>query len=144
MKVQMVISCCLLGMVCWMGWVPSMAGAQTLTPTPSLTPVALPPVKLEVPWVKQENPNLCGLAVLEMITKFYEQKLNQTQEDWLRTTAATGSGLKGLDLVTVLRAADYEAAVFPEPFRAEDSTGSVLPFDQGPSPDPHDHVQGRA
>jgi ABC-type bacteriocin/lantibiotic exporter with double-glycine peptidase domain len=92
---------------------------------------ALPSVKLEVSWVKQESPNLCGLANLEMIAKFYNQKLNQTQEEWLRTTAAAGSGLKGLDLVTVLRAADYEAVVFPGTLTADENTGLFYHLKKG-------------
>ena len=117
-----------------LGWVGLMGflscGAQT--PTPAVSPVSiLPPVKLEVSWVKQENPNLCGLAALEMLTHFYNQKLNQTQEDWLRTTAGSGSGLKGLDLVTVLRAADYETAVFPGTLSGDESTGLFFHLKKG-------------
>ncbi len=92
--------------------------AQTPTPTQNL-----PEIKLEVAWTKQVSPNLCGLAAIEMIEGFYGQKLNDTQKDWLRTAAASGSGLKGSDLVTVLRAEDDEAVVFPGTFSAEGPTG---------------------
>jgi ABC-type bacteriocin/lantibiotic exporter with double-glycine peptidase domain len=100
--------------------------AQTLTPTP-----AVRETRLEIPWIKQESPNLCGLANLEMISKFYSEPLNDTQKEWLRTNARNGTGLKGSDLVTVLRAADYEAVVFPGTLSADENTGLYYHLNKG-------------
>lgn len=100
--------------------------AQTPTPTPTVHET-----RLEIPWIKQESPNLCGLANLEMISKFYGQPLNDTQKEWLRTNAQSGVGLKGSDLVTALRAADYEAAVFPGTLSADENTGLYYHLNKG-------------
>jgi ABC-type bacteriocin/lantibiotic exporter with double-glycine peptidase domain len=101
-------------------------GAQTPTPTQNL-----PQAKLEVAWIKQVSPNLCGLAAIEMVENFYGQKLNETQKDWLRTAAASGAGLKGSDLVTVLRAGEDEAVVFPGTLSSEGPTGLYYQLNKG-------------
>lgn len=100
--------------------------AQTQTSTPTLRET-----RLEILWIKQESPNLCGLANLEMVSKFYGQPLNDTQKEWLRTNAQSGVGLKGSDLVTALRAADYEAAVFPGTLSADEDTGLYYHLNKG-------------
>ena len=69
-------------------------------------------VQLEVPFEKQEDPKACGLAVLKMISGYYGQKLNQPQIDWIRNNSQAGEGVMASELVTVLRAADFDTALF--------------------------------
>ncbi len=83
-------------------------------PCPGAPPYLSVPgkVKLDAVWVKEESPELCGLAAVEMVTDYYGQKLNDGQKDLLRACAKKGSGIKGSDLLMVIRTCDYEGAVF--------------------------------
>lgn len=90
------------------------------SPTPIRIPLATPTpmvlsskaVRLEVPFEKQEEPRDCGLAVLNMLSGYYGQKLNQTQVDWLKTNSQAGKGIMASELMVVLGAADFETALF--------------------------------
>ena len=70
-------------------------------------------VLLKVPFEKQETPRQCGLAAANMLCAYYDQKLNDTHKDWLQTLSKSGDGIMGAEMMAVLRAADYETAVFP-------------------------------
>lgn len=89
---------------------PSAAEAPTPPPMPDLSKDA---VRLEVPFVPQEEPRDCGLACLKMISAYYGQKLNQPQVDWIHTNSKAGEGVMASELVIVLGAADFETALFP-------------------------------
>jgi len=69
-------------------------------------------VQLKVPFEQQEDPKACGLAVLKMINSYYGQKLNQAQVEWIKTNSQAGEGVMASELVTVLRAAEYDTALF--------------------------------
>jgi ABC-type bacteriocin/lantibiotic exporter with double-glycine peptidase domain len=69
-------------------------------------------VQLNVPFEKQEDPRDCGLAVLKMINSYYGQKLNQAQIDWIKNNSEAGEGVMASELIIVLKAADYETALF--------------------------------
>ena len=70
-------------------------------------------VLLKVPFKKQTEPNLCGVAAIEMISGYYNQKLNDSQYHYLKLDAKQNNGIAGATLEVVLRASDYYTAVFP-------------------------------
>jgi len=90
--------------------IPPRIHADPNSPVTSLSRLA---VQLKVPFEKQQEPRECGLAVLKMISSFYGQKLEQTQIDWIKNNSQAGEGVMASELVIVLRAADFETALFP-------------------------------
>ncbi len=86
-------------------------------------------VQIEIPFEKQEDPKECGLAVLKMISSFYDQKLNQAQVDWVRINSTAGEGVMASELVTVLRAAGFETALYQGTLN-KDLTGLLRQLDK--------------
>lgn len=100
------------------------AWAQTLTPTPTPKPLNLSPdaFQLTVPFVEQKTPSQCGLAVAEMLGRYYNLPLDQAQTEWLQKNSEERGGNQGADLFVVLKAAGFDTAVFPGTLDQE-STG---------------------
>lgn len=86
-------------------------GAQTPSPTP--VSLSKQTVQLKVAFHPEANNRDCGLAAAQMVCDYYNQELGQTQQDWLESVSTAGTGIMGSELVTALRAADYETALFP-------------------------------
>ena len=68
---------------------------------------------LNVPMEKQTAGNLCGLAVTDMLVRYYGQPLSEPQRAALLQTANANDGLSGDALVAALNQAGYYAIVFP-------------------------------
>src|SRR5581483_11483339 len=97
----------------WAGFVFLTAAKIQADPTEEKTSqLSKQAVQLAVPFEMQEDPKACGLAVLKMLNGYYNQKLNQAQLDWIRTNSQAGEGVMASELVVVLRAAEYETALF--------------------------------
>ena len=69
-------------------------------------------VLLKVPFEKQAEPTLCGIAAMGMITGYYGQKLDETQYYYLKLDAKQNGGITGATLEVVLRASGYYTAIF--------------------------------
>jgi ABC-type bacteriocin/lantibiotic exporter with double-glycine peptidase domain len=91
---------------------PGVLAAQG-TPSPS-EPLSLSnkAVLLKVPFKRQTEPNLCGVAAIEMVAGYYGQELNQSQNQYLRIDANQTTGITGATMEVVLRASDYYTAIF--------------------------------
>jgi ABC-type bacteriocin/lantibiotic exporter with double-glycine peptidase domain len=70
-------------------------------------------LRLGVPPLKQESPSLCGLAALQMLTRYYGTPLSPGARDALASTAALSGGSSGALLKSTLEAHGYFASVFP-------------------------------
>ncbi|MDD5772374.1 MAG: papain-like cysteine protease family protein [bacterium] len=70
-------------------------------------------ILLELPFEAQKKPNLCGLASVEMLTRYYGIRLNDVQRNTLIDEAEKNQGITGTALKTVLEEAGYFVAVFP-------------------------------
>ncbi|MEW6087006.1 MAG: papain-like cysteine protease family protein [bacterium] len=70
-------------------------------------------VLLELPFEAQKKTNLCGLASVEMITRYYGIRLNNAQCKTLLDEAERNQGITGAALKTVLEEAGYFVVVFP-------------------------------
>lgn len=70
-------------------------------------------LRIEVPFVPQEKPYLCGLASATMITRYYQQPFAADRAAGLSQLAKTEQGLSGADLKSALQEAGYFVAVFP-------------------------------
>ncbi len=75
-------------------------------------PLSVQAVQINVPFVKQEEPRDCGMAVLKMTMGFYGKKLSQAQIDWVKENSKAGQGTMAAELVTVLNQTDFETALF--------------------------------
>jgi ABC-type bacteriocin/lantibiotic exporter with double-glycine peptidase domain len=111
----------LLSALLWPGLcVPSalLAQGQPSPGTPDSNPasqkdsLSKKAVLLKVPFEKQKEPNLCGIAAIDMITSYYGQKLNDTQYYYLKLDAKQTDGITGATMEVVLRASDYYTAIF--------------------------------
>lgn len=69
-------------------------------------------VVLDVPYQRQISENLCGLAVVEMLTRYHGVPLNQTQRDQLVKEAGKIGGISDTTLKAVLQEAGYFAYIF--------------------------------
>jgi hypothetical protein len=70
-------------------------------------------VLIDVPLKTQKNAYLCGLAVVEMLTTYYDQPLSEEQAQYLKGESSKQNGITGLTLEVTLRSADYYTAIFP-------------------------------
>jgi ABC-type bacteriocin/lantibiotic exporter with double-glycine peptidase domain len=87
-------------------------------------PASLPErVKLDAAWIKEESPELGGLAVVEMVANFYRQPLTEDQKDWLRACSKKTSGITGNDLLMVMKTAEYEAVIFSGELSPQEPAG---------------------
>jgi ABC-type bacteriocin/lantibiotic exporter with double-glycine peptidase domain len=68
-------------------------------------------VLTNVPFKLQKDPNLCGLAVLEMLTLYYDKPLSPEKVQWLADQASQNKALSGETLTAAL-GADYYTAIF--------------------------------
>ena len=68
---------------------------------------------LDVPIEKQDAASLCGLVVVDMLTKYYRQELSSEQHDSLKSVAIANNGIDGDQLVASLTKAGYYAVVYP-------------------------------
>jgi ABC-type bacteriocin/lantibiotic exporter with double-glycine peptidase domain len=105
-----------------LGGLPGVLLAQT--PLSSTTPVSpsskensrtffsKQAVLLKVPFERQTEPNLCGVAAIEMVASYYSQKLNETQYQYLKLDAKQTGGITGATMEVVLRASNYYTAIF--------------------------------
>jgi ABC-type bacteriocin/lantibiotic exporter with double-glycine peptidase domain len=80
-------------------------------------------VLLDVPFKMQKDPNLCGLAVLEMLALYYDKPLGKEQVKRLKKEADQKKAVTGATLEEVLRSAGYYTAIFPGTF---DDSGNSL------------------
>lgn len=80
-------------------------------------------VLLDVPFKMQKDPNLCGLAVLEMLALYYDKPLSEEKVKWLKKEADQKNAVTGATLEVILRAAGYYTAIFPGTF---DDTANSL------------------
>lgn len=92
-----------------------LAGCASLGKGSSPHPVKLSSAAkvLEVPQEKQDAPSLCGLVVVDMLTRYYRQELPASQHDSLKSIAIANNGISGDQLVTSLGQAGYYAVVYP-------------------------------
>jgi len=70
-------------------------------------------VRLELECQRQTAPNLCGLAVLAMLTSYYQQSIRVSELEGLHEEANTTDGISGASLKIVLEEAGYFVTVFP-------------------------------
>jgi ABC-type bacteriocin/lantibiotic exporter with double-glycine peptidase domain len=70
-------------------------------------------VLLELPFEAQNIPNLCGVASVEMLTRYYGKRLTDSQSASLRAEAGNNQGVTGAFLKKTLEDAGYFVAVFP-------------------------------
>lgn len=70
-------------------------------------------VLLDLPFESQKTPNLCGLASVEMLTRYYGVLLNDAQRQSMSDEAAKNDGISGAVLKTIMEQAGYSVAVFP-------------------------------
>jgi ABC-type bacteriocin/lantibiotic exporter with double-glycine peptidase domain len=82
-------------------------------------------IQLKVPFVKQEAPEDCGLAVLKMVFAYYGQTMKEAQLDWVKKNTQPEEGTAAVDLMTVFKAAGFETALYPGTLDGE-STGLFL------------------
>ena len=69
-------------------------------------------VQINVPYVPQGKPYLCGVASAKMISKFYGLDLTEAQWGVLSNEAKAADGVSGASLKFQFEAAGYFAAVF--------------------------------
>jgi len=69
-------------------------------------------VLLDLPIVRQNSPNLCGLAALEMLTRYYNIPLTAERATGLKEEAKKEKGIRGSTLKRVLTEQGYFVAVF--------------------------------
>ncbi len=69
-------------------------------------------VLLDLPVVRQTAPNLCGEVALEMLTRYYNVLLTESQEKRLQKEANEKEGIPGSTLKKVLEEQGYFVAVF--------------------------------
>src|SRR5690242_3719650 len=77
--------------------------ASTPTPVDQAGAFSDKAVLTNVPFFKkQKDPNLCGVAVLEMLTLYYGQPLTPVKIQWLKDEAAQKKAITGATLEVVL------------------------------------------
>lgn len=69
-------------------------------------------VRLDVPLVSQESPNLCGLAVLAMLTRYHRTLLSEGNREAIAAAASRDRGTSGSLLKSVLESERYFVSVF--------------------------------
>lgn len=79
----------------------------------SISQISDKAVLLELQFEAQKKPNLCGLASVEMLTRYYGVRLNDAQYKILLDEAEKNQGITGTTLKTVLKEAGYFVTVFP-------------------------------
>jgi ABC-type bacteriocin/lantibiotic exporter with double-glycine peptidase domain len=67
---------------------------------------------LEVPFIRQSNPTLCGPATAEMLTLYYGKRLATDRIKALKKEADLGKGIKGSSLEAALKGSGYHTAIF--------------------------------
>jgi len=70
-------------------------------------------VLLDLPFESQKTPNLCGLASVEMLTRYYGLLLSDAQRQSMSDEAAKSQGISGAMLKAIMEQAGYSVAVFP-------------------------------
>jgi ABC-type bacteriocin/lantibiotic exporter with double-glycine peptidase domain len=88
----------------WSGCAPGGRGMAA----PSATEV-----RLNLPFVAQGGPHLCGVACVEMLTRCYGRLLGPAALRSLRGEAQATGGVSGASLKAALEGAGYEVAVYP-------------------------------
>jgi len=71
-------------------------------------------VLLELAFETQGTDSLCGVASVEMVTRYYGKRLTSVQSAFLRQEAKDHNGVSGASLEKVLEGAGYFVAVFPD------------------------------
>lgn len=91
-----------------------LAGCATVGQNPSsgIELLSKHAVLLELPFEAQTVPNLCGVASVEMITRYYGKRLSDDQAAFLCKEASENGGVSGASLKKVLEDAGYFVAVF--------------------------------
>jgi ABC-type bacteriocin/lantibiotic exporter with double-glycine peptidase domain len=89
----------------------AMLGARNSAPQP--VKLSADAKVLDVPIEKQDAASLCGLVVVDMLTKYYRQELSSEQHDSLKSIAIANNGIDGDQLVASLNKAGYYAVVYP-------------------------------
>jgi len=69
-------------------------------------------VRLDVPLVRQESPNLCGLAALAMLTRYHRTLLSGRNRESVAAAASRDRGTSGALLKSVLESERYFVSVF--------------------------------
>jgi len=69
-------------------------------------------VLLDVGFVRQGDPNLCGVAVLGMLTQYYGKPIPAQVLKALEKEAAEKKGIKGASLEGAFKQAGYHVAIF--------------------------------
>ena|SRR5581483_3549631 len=92
-----------------------LAGCATTGPNPASEAPILSKhsVLLELPFEPQKVANLCGVASVEMLTRYYGKRLSDPEAASLRAEAADHKGVSGAFLKKTLEEAGYFVAVFP-------------------------------
>jgi predicted double-glycine peptidase len=90
-----------------------LAGCGTLDVRSSASfPYAGAAVRLDVPFVKQEAPSLCGAAALAMLTRYHGALLPREKQLALAASASLDKGSSGALLKSVLESEGYFVGVF--------------------------------
>ncbi|MES2202367.1 MAG: cysteine peptidase family C39 domain-containing protein [candidate division FCPU426 bacterium] len=87
-----------------------------LGPKPALTgktQLSSDAVVLDVPFESQKAADLCGIAVLNMLTEYYGKKLDPDQAAILFREAKEKGGVSGASLKEALKVSGYTAVIFP-------------------------------
>jgi len=69
-------------------------------------------VRLEVPFVKQALPSLCGVAALTMLTRYHGRLLSREKHDAVAASASLEKGASGAVLKSALESEGYLVGVF--------------------------------
>jgi ABC-type bacteriocin/lantibiotic exporter with double-glycine peptidase domain len=95
--------------------VAALAGCSSLDPSASggMRGLSKQAVRVELACQRQTASNLCGLAVLGMLTGYYQQPIRASELEGLHEEANTTDGISGASLKVVLEEAGYFVAVFP-------------------------------
>jgi ABC-type bacteriocin/lantibiotic exporter with double-glycine peptidase domain len=67
---------------------------------------------LEVPFQRQADPTLCGVAVAQMLSQYYSRPLREKDLAALKREARKMKGIKGSSLEKAFQAAGYHTAIF--------------------------------
>jgi ABC-type bacteriocin/lantibiotic exporter with double-glycine peptidase domain len=85
-----------------------LAGCAALAPSPSPGKVAL-----DLPFEAQAQFNLCGLASLDMLARFYKRPISPASALLLRQEAAAKGAISGNSMKSALEEDGFQVAVFP-------------------------------
>jgi ABC-type bacteriocin/lantibiotic exporter with double-glycine peptidase domain len=70
------------------------------------------------PFIRQESPDLCGLAAAKMIAAYYGQNLNPEDLSAVESTAKKMGGASGQEMKNLLQNSGFEVSVFPGSLKA--------------------------